>query len=265
MTIGDITTKVRDLVNTDATQYPDANLLIDLNIGYQKVANWILQAQDDDDFDDRNNTLYPIFTTPMVANQRDYIITNALNILQIKRVDISYDGANWYRGTALDSGTDTRGLGPVSGATTQDAVVDSRYSKYTPVYDLLYGSMFVYPMAQAVDVANGATILAEFTRAVCPFSLTTTDTPASTGKMYVGASTLVSATASPGFDINLHPVLVYLAAEEYATKTNSPQLQFIIQKVADYKNELMIHYGYKDKDIRYTFLGENIPEDVYNR
>src|SRR5579872_319914 len=68
-----------------------------INTWYHKVVTMILEAQDDWDFDDLNNTDYPVATTPLVANQRDYTFPASLKILKIKRVDISYDSTNWFR------------------------------------------------------------------------------------------------------------------------------------------------------------------------
>lgn len=265
MTIGDIAIKARDLLNTNSTDYADANMLIDINIWYQKIANWILEAQDSSDFDDSNNTKYPIFTTPMVALQRDYPITAALRILQEKRLDFTYDGANWYRALPFDDAAESRGLGPVSGATVQDANIDARYTKMSPRYDIKYGSIFIYPRALAADVSAGAAINAEFTRSVCPFSLLNTDTPATTGKQYVGAATLAAGTAEPGFDINCHPILAYGISMEYAEKTNAPQLNYIASRLADYKQELKNYYSYKNTDFKLRFGSIDYPENViYN-
>lgn len=265
MTIGDIATKARDLVNTNATDYPDANLLIDLNLWYQKISNWIFESQDDSDFDDFNNPQYPIFTAPMVANQRDYPITTSLRINQIKRIDITYDGQNYYRALPFDIAMEKKGMGPLTGATYQDTTIDGRYVKQSPRYDIKYGSLFIYPRATDSDVANGAKIVAEFARAVCPFSLTNTDTPATTGKTYVGASTLAAGTAEPGFDISIHPLLAYGPAMEFAEKLNAPQLGIIRERIAEYKEELKKFYGQKDGDMKWTFMPYDIPEDSYMR
>src|SRR5690242_14990074 len=104
MTLGDLAVKARSLTQTDTTSYTDANLLIDFNIWYQKVADMIFSSQDDSDFDDqrqgvggssRSTANYPIQTTPMIANQRDYSFGVSEKMLKYKRVDVTWDGVNY--------------------------------------------------------------------------------------------------------------------------------------------------------------------------
>ena len=249
MTLSDIKTKARDLVNATVTTYPDANLLIDINLWYQKVATMILEAQDDSDFDDSNNTTYPQETTVLVDLQRDYPITSALNILQIKRLDISYDGVTWNRARPLDDGAIKQGLPPVTGYTSMDATVDGRFTKSDPRFDYKYGSIWIYPRAQTGDAAAGASMVAEFSRAVVPFT----------------ASDLSTGVLSPGFDLPFHPMLAYGPAMEFATKRQLPQLQKIVNELQDYEARLKRAYGNKDKDIKWTLTPYDIPEDIYNR
>lgn len=249
MTLGDIATKARDLVNATATTYPNANLLIDMNLWYQKTASMILDAQDDADFDDINNTTYPTMTTSLVDLQRDYTITSTLNILQIKRLDITYDGINWYRARALDDSMLKDGLPPLTGYPTMDATVDARYVKQQPFYDYKYGSLWIYPRAQTGDAANGAKMVAEFTRSVIPFS----------------SGDLSTGTLIPGFDLPFHPILAYGPAMEFAQKRALPQLNSIVTQLEDYENRLKRAYGNKDKDLKLTLIPYDVPEDSYNR
>lgn len=249
MTLGDIATKARSLVNLNSTSYTNADLLIDLNIWWQKVATWILEAQDDSDFDDSSNTTYPQYTFPLVDLQRDYSIASTYKILKIKRLDITYDGVTWYRATPIDDSMVKQGLPPVSGATSMDATVDARFVKEAPRYDYKYGSLWIYPRAQTGDAANGAQAVAEFTREVTPITL----------------SDLTTGTLVPGFDGPFHPVLAYGCASEKATQFSMPQLPKLMGEIEDYKIRLQRHYGSKDGDIKLTLLPNDVPEDSYNR
>lgn len=231
MKLGDIAAKARLLTNTDTSSYPDSNLLVDINLWYQKVITIIFDSQDDSDFDDMRRTDYPVQTTPMIAGQRDYIIGSTLEMLKLKRVDISYDGVNFYRAEPFDDGAYGRGMG-------NDTLTDQYFVKTAPQYDFKYGSLWVYPLAQASDVAAGAVIRTEWQREFIPF----------TSSDYTSA--LTDSTAQPGFDEPFHPILAYGPAFEYAASKQLPQLSTIQPMLADYEQRMRQAYGKKDLDIR---------------
>lgn len=249
MTLGDIATKARDLVNADTNSYPNTNLLIDLNIWFQKVADSILDSQDDSDFDDINNSTYPQYTFSLVDLQRDYPINSTLNILNIKRLDLTYDAVTWYRAKVMDDSMVKQGLPPVSGYPAMDATVDSRFTKTNPYYDYKYQSLWLYPRAQTGDALAGAKGVAEFSRSVTAFT----------------SGDLSTGTLIPGFDLPFHPILAYGAASEFAKKRALPQLPAILSDLADYEQRLRKHYGSKDKDMKITLIPYDTPEDYYNR
>ena len=90
-----------------------------INNAYQKLVTTIFEAQDDWDWDDTGTTdgssptqsTYPIATTSLVAGQRDYTFPISLNMMKDLRVDISYDGTNYYRAQPIDSREINIGLG----------------------------------------------------------------------------------------------------------------------------------------------------------
>lgn len=231
MTLGDINTKVYALTATDSSSYPDANMVIDINIWYQKIVSMIFESQDDSDFDDQRNQNYPVVSTPMVAGQRDYAIPVSEQVLKIKRVDVTYDGSNYYRATPFDNGVPGWGFGN----TTNE---DANMIKQAPQYDVQYNSLFIYPLAVASDVSAGASIRVEWERAVTPFSQSAD---------YNG-STMSTSTSVPGIDIPWHPMLAYGAAYEYANARNLPQLANIKQDLTDWEGRLRTAYGKKDLD-----------------
>lgn len=231
MTIGDIATKARAITHSDSVSYTDANLLIDINIWYQKVASMILESQDDTDFDDARDTTYPIATTPMVANQRDYPIGVAQRMLKVKRVDTTYDGTNWFRANSIDTGV--IGWGISYDQTSQiDPTLDQNFSAVSPMYDIAYNSIWLFPMPVTANVTAGGTIRMEWERNVVPFT---------------GAE-LTTGTAIPGFDAPFQPILAWGAAFEFASANNLPQLQMIAQQCADYESRLRIAYSRKELD-----------------
>lgn len=231
MKLGDIATKARLLTNTDTTSYPDSALLVDINIWLQKVASMIFDSQDDSDFDDARRTDYPVQTTPMIAGQRDYSISVSEQTLKLKRLDISYDGTNFYRAEPFDDGAYDLGIG-------NDTLTDQNFIRTTPKYDVKYNSYWIYPLPTAADVAAGGVIRSEWQRGFLDF--TTADY----------TSVLTDSTAIPGFDEVFHPILAYGPAFEYAASKQLPQLQEIQPMLADYEHRLRIAYGKKDLDMR---------------
>lgn len=237
MTLGDVATLTRFLTGTDTVSYTDAQMLIAINIWYQKVADMIFGSQDNSDFDDQRATNYPIVTTPMVANQRDYTIGVNERMLKIKRVDACYDGSNSYRATAFDTGTFPYGL-KFDNASSVDAQFDANFNIYEPRWDFAYNAIWIAPMPVQANEDAGGFIRVEWERSVVPF--TTSDY----------TSVLTDSTVVPGFDLPFHPILAYGAAWEYAVAKQLPQLKQIQGMLQDFEIRLRQAYGRKDLDFQ---------------
>lgn len=229
MTLGDVANKARALTHSDTSSYTAANLLIDVNIWYQKVVSMIFESQDDTDFDDMRNTTYPIVTTSLFAGQRDYSIPVSEQVLKIKRVDVTYDGTNYFRATPFDSGVPQWGFG---NPTNEDA----NMIKQAPRYDVQYNSIFLYPLAIASDVSAGAKMQVEWERNITVFTTNDYTTDPS------------DSTVILGFDAPFHPIVAYGAAYEYANANNLPQLQNIKNDLQDWEARLRQAYSKKDLD-----------------
>lgn len=189
----------------------------------------IFESQDDTDFDDQRNTTYPIVTTPMVAAQRDYPIPVANQVLKIKRVDITYDGTNYYRATPFDDGAVSWGNG---NATNEDF----NMIRQAPRYDVKYNAIFAYPLASASDVAAGAKIRVEWERNITPFTAADYTTDPS------------DSTVVLGFDAQFHPIVAWGSAFEKAMSDNLPQKEELAEGLADWEQRLRTAYGRKNLD-----------------
>lgn len=250
MTLGDIASKVRYQTKTDTTSYPDAQLLIDINITYEKIIGAVLRSMDEQDFDDyRSTSNYPIASRALVAGQRDYkfnsntwslagreggsATTNQpLLPLKIKRVDVTYDGTNYFRADPIDTGEISIGLG-------NDTVTDASYYKTAPKYDIRANAINVYPMATAGDVSSGAKVRIEFTRDVTLF--------------VVGdyTSVLTDSTVIPAFDSTFHPSLANGTCYEYGKTNNLPNKNDWKQDFNEDMGLLALQYGSKAQDRNY--------------
>lgn len=205
-----------------------------INSAYQKVVTMILASQTDWDWDDTGTTdgstatqsNYPIATFPMVASQRDYNLGAAPKLLKLKRVDVTYDGTNWYNAFELDSGTfgptDNMGYG-------NDTQLDAQFFSDTtkPYYDVRSLSLFVYPMATAAQVSAGAKVRIEFTRE--PSEFVSSDT-----------------TKTLGIDTPFQPMIPMLASYEWCS-ANAPSIaQNLMPMVMDYEARLKEFTANKD-------------------
>lgn len=232
MTISEINQKITALTNVDETVYSSALRLIDINIWLHKIQSMIFTSMDEVDFDDQNYTDYPELTTPLVAGQRDYTIPSSEKVVSFKRIDISYDGQNYYRAIPLDAGEILQGLGPAS-ATTQQTKTDTLYAKTAPRYSCAYNSFFIYPRADASDVANGGKIFVQWNRELKEF--TTND--------------LINGTAVPGFDTEFHPILAYGPAYEFLLGTGqNTDTTYVAKSLAELEQRLTATYGKKQLD-----------------
>ncbi len=247
MTLGAIAQKARKLTNTtgDLTAYSDSDLLIDINIWYQKVASMIFESQDNSDFDDQRAADYPVVYTPMIANQRDYPITVAERMLKLKRVDICYDGVNSYQAKSFDTGSYPFGI-KFDNASPIDTEFDKNFIKESPGYDYSYNSIWIAPMPVAVDVAAGGVIRSEWERSVAPFT---------TGDY---SSFITDSTVIPGFDLPFHPILAYGAAWEFAVSKQLPQLAQIEKEKMEWEQRIRTAYGRKDLDMRLNLQADYV-------
>lgn len=170
-----------------------------INQRYHEVVTMVLESQDDWDFDDINLTDYPIVTTSLVANQRDYTIPASEKVLKLKRLDVCYDGTGntCYEVLPMDPQERQFGFG-------NDTEVDGRFSTSAPKYDLQGNAIWLYPRATAANVTNGGVLRAHWTREIDEF--TDTDT-----------------TQEPGIDKPFRKLLSIGACIDWAESKGDPR------------------------------------------
>lgn len=220
-TISDINTKITTLTGADTTSYPNATRVIDINQWQEKIVGMILDSQDESDFDDANRTDFPLITTSLVANQRDYAVPVSKGLLEWKRVEISYDGTNYYRATPIDSGEISVGLGNAS-------EIDGYFSTSAPGYDTKGLSILLYPR----PTASTGEVVVEYSRNMQ--AITTSD--------------ITTGTLVPGFDSTFHMMLAYGPAYEYAVANSLANRDEIKAQLDEYEQRLRRQYGRKQKD-----------------
>jgi len=184
------------------------------------ITNRIILANDNFDWDDPYKTDYPIATTPLVAAQRDYQFDN-ISFLKLKRVDVTWDGTNYYRATPFDSATYKEGLG-------NDSQTDANFDKTNPQYDPKGFGFWLYPLADADDVTSGAKARIEYTRAYTEY--VSTDT-----------------TKEPPIDRPFHDLIAIGAALKWSGLPDKQyqKLSALYQKGIE---ELESYYGTRNED-----------------
>jgi len=168
----------RFLTNSNTTTYSDADLDAAINSYYDLFCTEILDAMDDWDFGAE------IATTDLVANQQEYSFPS--DILKIKRMEITYDGTNWYEVTSLDVNERS--------STADSTSVAADFDQSEPFYDLMDDSLMLYPIPTAA-VSDGLKIW---------YSKLPTE--------------LSSVTSEPNFARPFHKGLAYGAAKDFFEK-----------------------------------------------
>jgi hypothetical protein len=168
----------RFLTNTNTTTYSNADLDAALNTYYHQFTNDILESMDDWDFQGE------VATASLVASQQEYIFPT--DLLKIKRVEVSYDGTNWYVAKPFDISERSEPLDTTSVATD--------FSTTDPYYDAHDISLFLYPIPSS-NVSGGLKIWYE-----------------------KEATELTAVTNEPVFAEAYHKGLAYGAAKDYFEK-----------------------------------------------
>jgi hypothetical protein len=94
-------------VGTSSTSYPLAEKVRDVNMALDRVLSLIFQVGGTWQFDDSNQTDYPIITTDIVSGQRDYSFTTDQTgnlILEIYRVLVADSAGTFHDLTPVDVG-----------------------------------------------------------------------------------------------------------------------------------------------------------------
>lgn len=202
-----------------------------INNAYQKLVTTIFEAQDDWQWDDTGTSdgtsptqaTYPIATTPLVANQRDYTFPLSLTMLKELRVDISYDGTNYYRAIPTDSQETNYGLG-------NDSVTDGRFVQTAPKYDVRANSFWIYPRA----TQSTGTLRIEYLREPVEFASTAT-------------------ANTPGIDTAFQPMIPLDASIDYCMNHAPSRVEGLSMRYGDMEARLRRYYSRKDEDVVYQF------------
>lgn len=198
----------------------DANLLATftryINSGLNRVTSLILQADGRWEWDDNNNTDYPIATASLVADQKDYQL--AVSHLKIIRVEVKDEDGNWHL------------INPIDQADVYDqSLTDFLKTAGSPLYyDKVADSLFLYP---SPDYSQAASLKLYFQRPPSYFETTDTD-------------------KVPGFNSLYHRLVALIASRDYALMKTLGSSKSLVDLVIQGEQDLSDNYSLRNKDER---------------
>ena len=168
-----------------------------------------------------------------VASHMSVLSDDSISFLKIKRVDITYDGTNYYKGEPFDSATYREGLG-------DDDKTDTNFSKTAPQYDPKSFGFWLYPMASADDVTAGAKARMEFARAYTEYVYGDTTKEAPIDRPFHDLIAVGAALRNPG-----------LPSDQYKKLQNIFGVKSMTSRGAIWSGGMglmLAHYGSRNED-----------------
>ncbi len=225
MTINEIRNEVRFFTKTDATSFPDADLIRCVNRWYVQVVSWIWRSVGTWEYDDRNHPTLSIGTAHLRHEQQDYELP--VNAQKVDRVEVLGSDGNWKK------------LNPIDKSQIGIALAEYRKTAGMPLeYDLIGRSVMLYPRPSRDNVILVKGLRIYVSRNVIKFR--TTDT-----------------TKEPGFVEGFHRILSlgtsmdYCIANELRTKELNFRRQiFGGETTTGLKRELQKFYGTRHREFR---------------
>ena len=203
----------------------DTNLLATftryINEALNRVVNLIMTADGRWQFDDTNNTDFPIATTNLVttlgSEQQDY--TFDITMLRILRVEVLDATGAWRKITPLDESD-----------VYDTSLTDLLKTPGLPVYyDKQGASIFLYPKPLATSVTSTAGLKVWFQRP--PSYFVTGDT-----------------TKVPGFNSMYHRLVATIASRDYAVFKQLSVAKALSDLVQLGEDSLVENYALRNKD-----------------
>lgn len=210
MNLGQIKADVHFLCGSASGTYSDTNIVRNVNIEYQNVANLIWQSCGDWQYDDSNATTLPVSRTTMVHNQQDYTLPSTAQ--RVHRVEIKDSGGNWIKLQPLDIHGNPQAMPEILGGTAG-----------TPLYyDLVGRSVLLYPIPHSgyTTLASGLAVYID--RDVTEFATTAT-------------------TTVPGFATPFHRILSYAASIDFIQ--DDTQRQRLVEQKARLEEQMKRFYS----------------------
>lgn len=149
--------EVHFLCKSDSTSYPTNDIVRNANRWLYRAVSWVMEASPDWEFDDQNHTTHPTATADLVASQSDYSLPT--NLLRLNAVFVKDSAGNYQKlrsVTESDFADDLSVVFPTAGM--------------PEYYDVVGGSIFLYPSPAAANVTTTAGLKLSVLREVDAFT-----------------------------------------------------------------------------------------------
>lgn len=207
------------LLGTDSTSYPLAQKLRNINLHYYDVVTDILASQSNWEWDDTNNTDFPIGTTTLVAGQRDYSLPT--DFLKLLRVEVKDANGDYQKVEQFDE-SQIHGIG----------LATFMENNGMPIYYReVANSIELYPAPAAANVTLTAGLKIYYQRNQTEF--TTSD-----------------AAVSPGFAAPFHRILSIGAAYDYASIKGLARAGALKSRLEELRLTLKEYYASRNRENR---------------
>lgn len=213
---------IDDIVKSNSTTYPIASKTRDINLALDRVFSLIFDSAGTWQFDDSNQTDYPIIKTNIVSGQRDYSFTSDANgnlILDIYKVAIlqSSSSTTYVEIDPVDVQSDPDMAGDFNSTTTG---IPTEYDKTA--------NAIIFRTTPNYNATNG--LLLYINREASYF--TTSDT-----------------TKKPGFAGLFHKYLALYAAREYASRNQLDVLKSLDIDMFKMEQDMRDYYSSRERDV----------------
>ena len=203
----------------------DASLLATftryINEALNRVASLIMNSEGRWQWDDTNNTDYPIGQTNLGvtvgSEQQDY--TFAVNFLKILRVEVMDNTGAWNKLTPIDQ-TD------LYDSSLTDFLKTAGLPRY---YDKMANSIFLYPKPLGTSVTATAGLKVWFERPPSYF-------------------TVADTVKVPGFNSLYHRLIALIASRDYAFAKGLSNAKALADLVVQGEDSLSENYALRNKD-----------------
>lgn len=232
-TIDQIRSDVNYLVNTSISNYPDADLIRNVNRHYDNVVSLIMQSDGRWKWDDTNNTSQPATSITMTGGINQVAIPDT-TYLTINRVEVLNNNGNYSV------------LKPIHEKEIGQALSEFQKTDGTPLYyEKVGGFLNLYPAPSSSNVVLTSGLKVYYQRDASYFVVS-------------------DATKVPGFATPYHRLLSYGAALDYAIANGmSNKINIITPLIQKMEQELMTFYSSRSKDenVRFTITKEDYGQE----
>lgn len=219
MTISELITETRLLVDADSDSYTATDVLRRINAAYEEVVGGLILLDNKWNFGDSNYTSLPTGTQTLVAGTQTY--TFDATLLVMLRAEVLNASLIWQPLNYISE------LG-IEGAIQEYKKTNGLPTEYSKRENFI--TLYPAPSAATTTLTNGLKVFFQRTADIFTTAQVTT------------------GTKLPGFASPYHVLLAYKAALPYALSYKKDRVNGIMNEITKLTSQLMTHYARRSKD-----------------